>query len=313
MPLTSSTLASARFFAVAARLLSFKGAAAELHVTQGAVSQHIRQLEEALGCKLFVRLSRQVALTEQGKLFAAVVQRALDDIERGTQALKALKAPVGIRLRTGPSFALRWLVPRLGDFYARHSGMRVFVNAVFGVLYPEQCDFDLAVESSRGKIAGMHSELLMEEHLVPVCSPEYLKQHEFLKTPKSLERCTLLHDAEPWVGAAEDAEWRYWLNKVGISNVSTNQGRFFSLSNMALEAALTHQGVAIGRTSLVQELIENGELVTPLKQRTRSPASHWLVYRKEVGRQPGVQAAIRWLREQAAQQRQIGTRTRSEP
>jgi LysR family transcriptional regulator, glycine cleavage system transcriptional activator len=301
MPLPSSTLASVRFFAVAARLLSFKRAAAELHVTQGAVSQHIRHLEEVLRCRLFIRLPRHVALTDEGKRFASIVQQALEDIERGADLIKTLRSPVDIRLRTGPSFALRWLVPRLRDFYAHHSGIRVFVNAVFGVLDPEHCDFDLAIESVKGKISGMHSEFLMEEYLVPVCTPRYLEQHEFLRRPKDLERCILLHDAQPWVGATEDAEWRSWLTRVGIRGAATAQGRFFSLANMALEAALTHQGVALGRTSMVKELLERGELVMPIKQVTKSPASHWIVYRKEVAKRPGVQSAIQWLHEQASQ------------
>src|SRR5690349_10563923 len=120
MFLNSSTLASLRFFEAAARLLSFKQAALELHVTQGAVSQQIKQLEDALGCKLFYRLTRQIALTEEGQRFAVIVARALDDIERGARSITAARATIAIRMRAAPSFALRWLVPRLGDFYAQH-------------------------------------------------------------------------------------------------------------------------------------------------------------------------------------------------
>lgn len=297
--LSSSTLTSVRFFAVAARLMSFKHAAAELHVTQGAVSQHIRQLEEALGCKLFVRMSRQVVLTEEGKQFAPIVQHALASIERGADALRAMSARVDLRLRTGPSFALRWLVPRLGDFYARHNGIRVFVDAVFGTLDPDHIDFDLAIETAKNRITGIHSEILMNEYLVPVCSARYLKQHDFLRRPKDLERCTLLHDAQPWAGAAQDAEWRSWLTSAGVTGIDTTQGRFFSLANMALEAALAHQGVALGRASMLRELLDRGELITPLKHRAKSPARYWLVYRKDSAARPGLQAAIQWLREQA--------------
>lgn len=300
MALSSATLTSIRFFAVAARLLSFKQAAVELHVTQGAVSQHIRQLEDALACKLFVRLSRRVELTEEGKQLAPVVQHALNSIERGTEAIKALSSHVDLRLRTGPSFALRWLVPRLADFYARHSGIRVFVDAVFGPLGPDHFDFDLAIEGAKSRVTGIHSELLMHEYLIPVCSPEYLKEHEFLRKPHDLERCTLLHDAQPWVGATQDAEWRCWLNSAGVKKMEMKQGRFFSLANMALEAALTHQGVALGRVSMIKELLDRGELVAPLKHRARSPAGYWLVYRKDAATRSGLQAVIQWLREQVA-------------
>lgn len=299
MFLNSSTLASLRFFAAAARSSSFKKAAFELHVTQGAVSQQIKYLEKSLGLPLFYRQVRQVTLTEEGKRFAIIVERALEDLERGAQALLATRSAVDIRLRAGPSLALRWLIPRLGDFYSRHSGIRIFVDAAHGVFDPARREFDVAIESFLGKPAGMQGEPLMEEHLVPLCSPEYLRQHPFLKRARDLDRCTLLHDGQPWVGAAQDAEWRHWLDAVGADNVDSRQGQFFSLANMSIEAALRHQGVAMGRTSLIPELLQTGQLITPLKRWIKSPKTYWLLYHKELATQPGMQAVIRWLHEQA--------------
>jgi LysR family glycine cleavage system transcriptional activator len=300
MFLNSSTLASLRFFAAAARTSSFKKAALELHVTQGAVSQQIKHLEKALGAQLFYRLVRQVTLTEEGRRFAIVVERALEDLERGAQALAATRSAIDIRLRAGPSLALRWLIPRLGDFYSRHRGVRIFVDAAHGIFDPARREFDLAIESYLGKPTGMQGEPLMEEYLVPLCSPEYLRRHPFLKRPKDLARCTLLHDGQPWVGAVQDAEWRHWLDEVGAANVDSRQGQFFSLANMSIEAALRHQGVAMGRTSLIPELLQSEQLTAPLKQRIKSPKSYWLLYHKEAASQPGMQAVIRWLHEQAA-------------
>jgi LysR family glycine cleavage system transcriptional activator len=299
MFLNSSTLASLRYFAAAARLSSFKLAAIDLHVTQGAVSQQIKRLEEALGIKLFNRLVRQITLTEEGQRFAVIIRRALEDIEQGALAIAAAKMSIDIRLRAGPSFSLRWLVPRLGDFYSRHSGIRLFVNAAFGAFDPASTDFDLAIELVKGHLPGMHSEVLMEEYLMPVCSPEYLKKHSFLKRPKDLERCRLLHDGQPWAGAAEDAEWRHWLDNVSAKGIDSNQGQFFSLANMSIEAALTHQGVAMGRASLIHELLEAGQLAMPFKKRIKSPTRYYLVYHRDLGKRPGMQAAIRWLHERA--------------
>jgi LysR family glycine cleavage system transcriptional activator len=301
MFLNSSILGSIRFFATAARTLSFKRAALALHVTQGAVSQHIRRLENALGCKLFVRLPREVALTSEGKLFASVVLRALDDIERSAQEITLVRASTPeLRLRAGPSFALRWLVPRLGDFHARHKRIRLFVEATFGPFDPTRREFDLAIELVKGKIPGMRCEPLMPEYLVPVCTPTYLKAHADLKDPKDFDRCTLLHDSHPWLGATEDAEWRYWLRKVGASTVDSTRGRFFSLANMAIEAALTDQGVAMGRIALVRELVESGRLVMPVKKRIRSPTQYCLVYHSELAARPELGAVTQWLREQVS-------------
>jgi len=297
--LNSSTLASLRFFAAAARTLSFKQTAVDLRVTQGAVSQHVRKLEQALGVRLFYRLVRQVTLTEEGREFALTVRAALEDIERSAQALSSARSSVEIRLRASPSFALRWLVPRLGDFYAHHGGIRLFIQAAHGAFDPAGREFDLAIERLKGRLPGIHSEVLMEEHLSPVCSPQYLKKHDFLKTPADLERCTLLHDAQPWVGAAEDAEWRFWLAQVGAGRVDSTRGRFFTLANMSFEAALKHQGVAMGRSSLVQDLIERGELVMPFRQRIVSPTRYCLVYHKELAARAGIRTVIQWLHAQA--------------
>lgn len=290
-----------RFFSVAARTLSFKRAAIELHVTQGAVSQHIRQLEQGLGCRLFFRLPREVALTREGKRFALVVQRALADIERSAQEVAAARASMReLRLRAGPSFALRWLVPRLGDFHKRYKDIRLFVEATFGIFDPARHEFDIAIELVRGKIPGMRCEPFMTEYLVPVCSPVYLKEHPFLKEPADLDRCTLLHDGQAWLGAAQDAEWHYWLSKVGASKVDSTRGRFFSLANMSIEAALTDQGVSMGRTTLVRDLLKSGQLVMPLNRRIRSPTRYCLVYHSELAGRAELQAVARWLRDQAA-------------
>ncbi len=299
MFLNSSTLASLRFFEAAARLLSFKQAAIELHVTQGAVSQQIKHLERALGCKLFYRLPRQITLTEEGQRFAVVVEHALEDIEQEAKAISAARSKIDIRVRVGPSFALHWLVPRLGEFYAHHPNITLFITAAYGYFDPARREFDLAIEATKGKLPALHSEPLMDEFLIPVCSPRYLAEHDFLKKPKDLARCVLLHDAHAWAGANEDAEWRHWLHEVGVNNVDSTQGQFFSLANMSIGAAQNDQGVAMGRSSLIKDLLESGQLVTPFKQRIRSPTKYWLVYPRELAHRPGMQAVIRWLHEQA--------------
>jgi|SRR5579871_1427395 len=294
----SSTLAALRFFDAVARHGSFKQAALELHVTQGAVSQQIKHLEEALGCALFQRLPRRIALTPEGERFAQVVARSLRELEQAAHAIAAAGARAEVRLRAGPSFALRWLVPRLGHFYARHPHIKLFVTAAYGYFDPANRDFDLAIEMIRGKWPSLETEVLMEEYLAPVCTPRYLKQHP-LKRPGDLADRTLLHDAHAWVGADEDAEWRYWLKEAGARDVDSTQGRFFTLANLSLESALAHQGVALGRASLISELLESAQLVAPFKQRIKSPTPYCLVYPRDLARSPGIQAVIEWLKLEA--------------
>lgn len=298
MLFTSSTLAALRFFEAAARLGSFKRAALELHVTQGAVSQQIKHLEEALGCKLFLRLPRQIAPTEEGARFATAVTRALRLIEQEAAAISGARSNIEIRLRAGPSFALRWLVPRLGSFYARYPKIKLFITATYGYVDPSRREFDVAIELIKGRVPGLHCEELLEEHMTPVCSPSYLSEHSFLKTPRDLSRCTLLHDGQAWLGRDEDAEWRYWLRAVGATSVDSTKGRFFSLSNLSIEAALSDQGVAMGRTCLISDWLATGQLVAPFKT-IPSPTRYCLVYPKELAKRPGMQEVIRWLREEA--------------
>jgi LysR family transcriptional regulator, glycine cleavage system transcriptional activator len=303
MFLNSSTLASLRFFAVAARLSSFKQAAAELHVTQGAVSQQIKHLEDALGCRLFYRLPRQITLTEEGKRFAAVVERGLEDIEREAKAIIELRSTVDIRVRVGPSFAMRWLVPRLGEFYGRHPQIKLFITGAYGYFDPARREFDLAIEMIKGKHPTLHSEALLDEYLIPVCSPTYLARHSFLKKPVDLARCTLLHDAHAWVGEKNDAEWQYWLQQAGAAGVDSREGQFFTLANMSIEASLTHQGFAMGRASLIKDLVEAGQLVAPFKHKVKSPAGYCLLCPKDLANRPEIRSVIDWLHEQAGSER----------
>lgn len=303
--LNSTTLASLRFFEAAARLLSFSRAAAELSVTQGAVSHQIKYLEESLGCKLFYRLPRQVKLTEQGEQFGRVVARALKELDEGAQATVAsTRSMIEVRLRAGPSFALRWLVPRLGKLYQLHPDIKLHVIGAYGYFDPIHRDFDLAIEFLQSSVPALHTEVLLEEYLIPVCSPVYLARHRFLKTPADLARCTLLHDGDAWASASEDAEWHYWLGEVGALEVDSNQGQFFTLANMAIEAALAHQGVAMGRLSLVEELLAQGRLVSPFSKLVKKiPTRYCLVYPNELASRPGVRAVMEWLKEEAGRTR----------
>lgn len=303
MFLNSQTLASLRFFEAAARHLSFRKAAAELHVTDGAVSLQIKHLEEALGQKLFLRLPRRIELTEAGERFALTVRRALTDIETEARALSAARASKEIRIRVGPSFALRWLVPRINDFYARHPEIKLFMIAEYGYIDPAQRDFDITIEQSTHAIAGLNSEILFHEYITPVCTPSYLEERPSLRTPDAradgLADCTLLHDAHAWSGCADDAEWKAWLKEANAPHIVTRHGRFFSLADMSIQAALNNQGVAMGRAALTGALLASGALVAPFSLRVKSPASYWLAVPKEFAAAPAIESVADWLRAQA--------------
>lgn len=298
--LNSSALASLRFFEAVARLMNFTRAGAELSVTPGAVSHQIKYLEDSLGFKLFYRLPKQIRLTEEGQKFAELVARTLKELDEGAASVvRAYHSTLEVRLRAGPSFALRWLVPRLGGLCKRHPNIKLRVIGDYGYFDPVHRDFDIAVEFIQGPVAALHSEVLLEEYLVPVCSPEYLAKQRPLKAFAELKRCILLHDGDAWESAAEDAEWRLWLKEVGAYEVDSSQGQFFTLANMAIEAALTGQGIAMGRVSLVEDLLRARRLVAPFPQRVKSPTRYCLVYPDELANSPGVKAVAEWLRQEA--------------
>lgn len=302
MRLNSNALASMRFFEAAARLSSFTRAGAELSVTASAVSHQIKYLEELLGCKLFYRLSKQIKLTEEGQQLALTAERVLRELDqKAAEVVASKRSAIDIRLRAGPSFVLRWLIPRLSALRARDPQISLRVIGAYGYVDPSRRDFDLAVEFRQdGLPAALHTEPLMEEYLLPVCSPEYLAEHQYLKVPSDLARCTLLHDGDAWEFASEDAEWRHWLQEVGERNVDSNKGQFFTLSNMAIEAALANQGIALGRASLVNDLLAAGRLVAPFREYVKSPCRYSLAYPREIADRPCMRTVMDWLREEAA-------------
>jgi LysR family glycine cleavage system transcriptional activator len=308
MRLNPAALSTLRFFEATARLGSFTRAAEELCITQSAVSQHVKALENCLDCKLFLRLPGQIKLTDEGKKFAEVVTRVLGDLEKAADFLVSpRKSRIDVRLRAGPSFAARWLIPRLGRLHARHPNITLHVVEGYGYFDLAQMDFDLAVEMTVTPPQHLHVEPLMEEYLTPVCSREYLAEHPFLVTPAELARCVLLHDAHAWPSASEDAEWCHWLSATGTHGVDSSESQYFTLANMAIEAALSNQGVAMGRLSLVQPLLASRKLVDPFPQRIKSPAIYRLIYPTELAGRPGISEVANWLREEAGSSSQVST------
>jgi len=299
MQLDSPTLASLRFFEAAARHLSFQRAALDLHVTKGAVSQQIKHLERVLDCRLFERRTRALALTDEGRRLAIVVQSALGSIRREAAAIIDQRARSRIRVRICPSLAIRWLVPRLGEFHSTHPQTQLVVNADYGPLDSQGFDFDIAIELSRENRTPLIADWLMNEYLIPVCTPAYLATLAAIKGANELAQVELLHDAEAWIGEAADAEWRFWLDRAGAEQVESARGQYFSLSTLAIEAALADQGMALGHLSWVAELIASGRLVTPVGAPIESSHRYYLLYHRQALDHPGVQSLIAWLKQQA--------------
>lgn len=281
MQLDSSVLGALRCFEAAGRLLSFTKAAESLSLTQSAISQQIRHLEDRLGYLLFVRQPRGLKLTPNGEALFETTTRALDDIQQTIRRLDLPNAPLQVNCL--PSFALQWLMPRLTEFHRQQPDVSVRLKAEFQALDRQAMDaedIDVAVRYDPVRYNRLQADVLLDEYLIAVATPEYLARHPGFSSGASLDGVVLLHDASPWVGAAEFVEWRTWLEAFHPAWIAHLDGPQFNLSSLAIGAALNHQGVAMGRTALVYDELMSGRLVNVFGRHVRAPARYVLLSRR---------------------------------
>ncbi len=270
-----------RAFEAAARHLSFTQAAAELNVTQTAISHQIRRLEEELGLRLFVRKNRALALTAKANDYLPGVRAAFNDLRLATDRLLRKDSDNVLTISTLASLAAKWLLPRLSTFQEAHPGIDVRITTSTSLVDFRSGDVDAAIRYGRGHWPGVRARWLMADELFPVCSPALLKGERPLRCPQDLARYTLLHSSGGY-----DDDWRLWLTAAGLpSDVSKQPGLTFDLIFMTVQAAIDGIGVAMGRTSYVQDDIAKGRLVVPFKIALPADAGFYLVS-PEAGEEP---------------------------
>ncbi len=278
-----------RAFECAARHLNFTRAAEELCVTQAAVSHQVRNLEDYLGMKLFRRSHRQLVLTEDGQIFATTVRESLTQISNASRRLRADRGSACITVSLLPSFASRWLVPRLWGFRDRYPDIEVRLSAFEWLVDFERDGVDLAIRYGRGQWAGCESRLLMRERIFPVCSPDFLKRHGPVTNARDLLKLNLLHDDY----ARQD--WSQWFEMAGLSGVSPSLGLRFSHTSLMLESAEEGQGVALAQEPLVQGELAKGRLVRLLDEAIDGDYSYWAVTPARGSLNPSVERFRDWL------------------
>lgn len=258
--------ASLYTFMQVAQYPSFSLAAAALHLTTGAISQQMLQLEAQLGFSLFERHSRGVRVTDAGRLLLKVVQRSHQDIEQTIRSLAPAAERKEIRLKLTPSLAFKWLVPRLEDFYRRHPEIQIHTFAEGALVDSDRRDYDLAIDYGALPYPRRDAQLLMKEWLLPVMSASYLAAHPWLHqdwvNAQHWQQVVLLHDAMPWANAARDQEWHYWAKQMGL-HLPERRDHFFNRTDMAMSAAEAGVGIAMARMALLSNELESGRLVSP--------------------------------------------------
>jgi LysR family glycine cleavage system transcriptional activator len=280
-----------RAFEAAARHLNFTQAASELNVTQTAISHQIRRLEEELGIRLFIRKNRALALTPQARDYLPGVRAAFNDLRLATDRLLRKEDDKVLTVSTLASLAAKWLLPRLAAFQEAHPGIDVRITTSTALVDFKNGDVDAAIRYGRGSWPGVRSEWLMADEGFPVCSPALLSGKKPLRTPEDLRDHVLLHTSN-----ANYDDWRLWLTAAGLpSDISRQPGITFDLVLMTVQAAIDGIGVAMGRTSYVQDDIAKGRLVVPFNIALPADAGFYLVSPEGTAEPPKLKAFRQWL------------------
>ena len=274
-------------FEAAARLGSFTRAAEELGVTHGAVSRQIRLLEEWLGTSLFLRTSRNAVPTRAGTDLLADAGPALDRLASASLRLQRGKACEVLQISALPTFAMRWLIPRLPEFQQKHPALETRIVTASTPAEQFRMGVDVVVSGPARQPGWIGSRFLGEAYL-PLLSPGLMKQRP-LRSPADLAQHTLLH------AATRRQMWLRWLTAAGVPYLKPERDQVFEHFYFAIQAAIEGLGVAMGPLALVGDELREGRLVAPIKEpaiRTRG----YFVYAPETNSEaPAITALRQWL------------------
>ena len=283
-----------RAFEAAARNGSVTRAARELSVTQGAVSRHVKALEQWLGTQLVERAQHGIRLTSHGSAYFRSLRGALDQIDHATRQLQQSPDENLLRLKLPPTFAIRWLVPRLAAFHALHPSIDVQITTSHDRADFDHEDIDACIHSEREPPPGPGFRRLVGEVLLPVCSPRLLQRGPRLEKPADLSHHVLLCS----LNRAED--WPAWLRAAGVPHIDGNSGLKFENAALAYQAAIDELGVMIAQRALVEDDLRSGRLVAPIARPLKMSGGYYLAYPPDRPRSSRVAAFEEWVVGQAA-------------
>jgi LysR family glycine cleavage system transcriptional activator len=304
-----------RAFEAAARHLSVKKAAIELNVTPAAVSHQIRMLEDYLGVQLFHRYNRALELTDAARASLPKLREGFDCLVQAVERLRSHVSGGVLTVSAAPSFAARWLMPRLHRFIAAHPEVDVRVSARMrrvsvdgkgdvaerATVEAWLDDSDIAVLYGRGNYPSLWVKKLLDLTIAPICSPQLLQGDHALKRPEDLAHHMLLHDD---TGDLYDNDpfWDVWLREAGVSGVDSRRGPHFSHAVLAFEAAIDAVGVVASMPVLAAEDIAAGRLVVPFEHTVHLESAYYLVCHESASTRPAVALFRDWLLEEATRE-----------
>lgn len=292
MPRRLPQLTSLRAFEAAGRHLSFTQAASELAVTQAAISHQVKSLEEYLGVALFVRLPRKLELTEPGNVLLPVVQHALDSISQAIAELRETEEKSVLCIAVAPSFAAKWLTPRLDGFLRTSSESELSLKHTNSPVDFDRQEVDVAITYGHGDWPGVISEPLLQLDFFPVCSPSFLRGDKAIGSISDLGMHTLLHDSDY-------ETWRDWLALAGASDVDPKRGNIVDDTNVLIRAAIDGIGIAMCSEIFVEDHLATGRLVKPFDITLTSDSAYYAVCPKSHLNRANVSDFWNWLLGQA--------------
>ncbi|MFJ2446148.1 LysR substrate-binding domain-containing protein [Pseudomonas sp. NPDC087626] len=286
------SLQALQAFVEVAAASNFTQAAERLCLTQSAVSRKVQQLESHYGATLLVRSSRSVTLTAEGKEVLASAQRVIDEL----QALESRLAPrdAAFRIRIHVSLAVRWLLPRLTDFYARHPDLTLAIETVATERVDPTGDCDACILYLPSVPDDQAHHLLFEELLVPVCAPGSVAGKAPPANLAELGNYPLIH------GSTGQLEWTRWLHAQQQAPARDCKHITFNLDELALDAATRGLGIAMTDQTLAQELIDRGDLIIPFGPALKTAGAYSLWLQPSSARHPARQVIVDWLFRQSA-------------
>lgn len=282
-------LRTLRIFEAAARHLNWSRAAAELHLTHGAVSHQIKALEAELGVVLFNRQGRRTTLTEAGHRLADGVRAGLDTLAGVVARVRERSNAHMLTLSVLPSFAAGWLVARLGDFIAAESGIELNLQSNTALADFRSDGVDGAIRYGSGSWPDTMTEKLLDDEIFPVMSPEFLHRHRITRPEQLLDVPRVSSGRQPWAP---------WLLAAGVAPEEPRA--MYSDAELAYQAAVRGHGAALGRISLVADRLRDGSLVAPFPLRVASPYAYYLVYPEASLRKPAFVRFRSWLLQRLA-------------
>lgn len=288
-------------FEAAARNLSFTKAAAELNLTQSAVSRQIKSLEDWLGVALFERRTRSLALTRHGETLYKAVPGILRTVEDVSRRIRQQQLPRTLTVTTTAALASLWLIPRLPGFTRDHPQLDVRISASSKFVDLERSNVEIAIRYTSAVPAESATKLFQEE-VYPVCAPQLLEDaNKPLSRPHDLRHHVLLHYDDPgnrmsWL------DWPTWLESVGLNELKVAGSVRFNQYDQVVVAATSGQGVALGRYPLLKSMLGTGTLIAPFSDKSVAPRAYYVMASKTSAENPDVKQFIEWLFQEAARE-----------